>query len=57
MTELISLDQAAKLLDLDIETIRRAVRSGDLEVYKFGNRYKTTQAALEKLLEKKRVKR
>lgn len=55
VTELINLEQVAKQLDLDIETIRRAVRTGDLRACKFGNRYKTKQQWIDEYVEKQEV--
>lgn len=57
MTELINLEQVAKQLDLDIETIRRAARSGELRAAKFGNRYKTKEEWVEAWVTKKLVKK
>lgn len=57
MTELMNLEQVAKQLDLDIETIRRAARSGELQAAKFGNRYKTKEEWVEAWVAKKLVKK
>lgn len=46
------LKHIAKLLNLNIETIRRYVRTGKIESYKFSKEYFITESQLNKFLEK-----
>lgn len=46
------LKDVSKGLNLNIETIRRYVRSGKLESYKFGKDYFVTESQLNKFIEK-----
>lgn len=41
----------AILLDLNIETIRRYVRSGKIESYHYGKEYVITESQLQKFIE------
>ena len=44
------VDQAAKVLDLGEDTIRRYIREGKLEAKKVGKEWYISRAALEKLI-------
>lgn len=46
------LKDLSKGLDLNIETIRRYVRSGKLESYRFGKEYFVTETQLNRFIEK-----
>lgn len=41
----------AKILNLSIETVRRYVRSGKLEAYRYTSEYFITQSQLDKFIE------
>lgn len=43
----ISMDEAAEILDLSRDTIRRMIRRGELEARKFGKSVRITVASLE----------
>ena len=46
-----TVDEVAEKLQLNPETIRRYVRSGELEVYKFGKNYRIEEKELYRFLE------
>lgn len=52
-----TVDEVAEKLKLSTETIRRYIRSGDIEVYKFGREFRIDEEAFEKFLESRSVKK
>ena len=47
MKQVYTLVEAAKLLELNRETLRRAAKAGELRAAKVGNRYRVSRADLE----------
>ncbi len=45
--------EAAKLLKVSDDTIRRLIKSGELEAVKVGNQWRIKKESLDKLLKKK----
>lgn len=52
-----TVEDIAEKLKLSTETIRRYIRSGDIEVYKFGREFRIDEKAFEKFLESRSVKK
>lgn len=46
-----TVKQAAERLDVDIETIRRAIRAGKIEAIQLGRGYRIAETALEKYVQ------
>ena len=46
-----TVEEIAEKLKLNPETIRRYIRAGDIEVYKFGREFRIDEEAFEKFLE------
>lgn len=53
--ELIPLEQVARQLHVNVQTLRNAIAAGELEAYKIGRGYQTTQERLEKYLKRQEV--
>jgi excisionase family DNA binding protein len=53
--ELIPLEQVARMLKLNVQTLRRAVATEELQAYKIGRGYQTTQEWLNEWLAKQKV--
>jgi excisionase family DNA binding protein len=54
--DLITLDEAAKLLDIGKITLLRAVQANELEASKIGHSYRTTKKALQEYVNRKTIK-
>jgi len=54
MSELIPLTEISEILGIHINTLRKAVNSGELEAYNVGG-FRTTKKAVEQYLEGKKV--
>ena len=52
-----TVEDIAEKLKLSTETIRRYIRSGDIEVYKFGQEFRIDEVAFEKFLKSRSVKK
>ena len=52
-----TVEDIAEKLKLSTETIRRYIRSGDIEVYKFGREFRIDEEAFEKFLKSRSVKK
>jgi excisionase family DNA binding protein len=50
--KLLTLDEVAERLGVNVETVRRWVRNGEIEVIDFGGRagYRVTEQALERFI-------
>jgi excisionase family DNA binding protein len=51
----VSLKEAALIVGVHTDTIRRAVSSGDLAAYRIGKQYRIAAADLDRWIEGKRV--
>ena len=52
-----TVEDIAEKLKLSTETIRRYIRSGDIQVYKFGREFRIDEEAFENFLESRSVKK
>ncbi len=53
--DLISLNEAARRLEVHKETLLRAIRTGELEAVKLGHSYRVTDSTLKDWLRKRTV--
>lgn len=53
--DLLTTKQVVEELGVHPETVKRAIREGDLKAYQLGNGYKTTRTWLNEYLQKKLV--
>lgn len=53
--DLLTTKQVVEELGVSTETIKRAIRAGELRAYQLGNGYKTTRVWLNEYLQKKLV--
>lgn len=53
ITNVFSVEQAAKKLNLSIETVRRYIKNGDLKARKIGKQYRITEDALNSFIQGK----
>lgn len=52
-----TVEDIAEKLKLSTETIRRYIRSGDIEVYKFGREFRIDEESFQKFLESRSIKK
>jgi excisionase family DNA binding protein len=55
LQELILIEDAAKRLNVEKITLIRAIHAGELEAFAIGRGYQTTEEALQKYVESKKV--
>lgn len=55
MGELITPQEAAKMLKVSDQTIRKMIKRGDLKAYKVGCRWRIEQGEINKLLKQAKV--
>lgn len=53
--ELITLEQVARQLHVNVQTLRNAIAAKELQAYKIGRGYQTTQQWLEEYLKRQEV--
>lgn len=55
LEHLLTLKQAAQKLQVHTETLKRAIRSGELEAYRVGRNYRVSEEALNTYVRTHRV--
>ena len=55
MEPLLTTEEVAEFLRVDIVTVRRLVNRGDLPAYRIGNEYRFTRVDLEEFIKRQRV--
>lgn len=55
MTDAMNAEEAAKKLNVHVETVRRAARRGEIEAVKIGRGYRISQAALTQYVKRQTV--
>ncbi|MBO8181076.1 MAG: helix-turn-helix domain-containing protein [Archaeoglobus sp.] len=56
MVELITPQEAAKQLKVTDQTIRKMIKTGKIEAYKVGGRWRIEKTEITKLLKRSRIK-
>ena len=55
LKEFYTLDQLAEEINMNVQSIRKFIKAGDLTAYKVGNRYMVTRDDVRAWLERNRV--